>query len=305
MKISKRIVALVLTLVMVGTIFIGCEKRDQGTDEDTSSSSSSSKDTSTSEKTESIETLIPDFTENVAQRKEENDDTVGWLQVPYLSVDDVVVWSNRDNYYYERRNFHEQYDFNGLYYADFRSAFDSEEYDGSKDTLPNNVVIYGHAMVDDPEDDRYSIKFGPLHDFRDPEFAAEVPYLFFSTQEGNYAYEIFANFVINADNGEVPYNDPTISTEDYYKMITEDILPRSILDYDVEIQPEDKYITLSTCIYQLPGSDELLPYPNWYRYVIMGRLVTDVEAPAKEEVSVTENTDILIDPNGPMTSASK
>lgn len=304
---KKRIVAWLLAMVFVVGAFAGCEKRKPGDDESGSPSSTPSSIETEVDDKETVSQVIPKLTEQVAERLEENKDTVGWLQVPLTSLDEVVVWNSESNKYYERKDFYKNYDFNGVFYADRRSPFFKDKgYDGSADSLPVNTVIYGHALTDNPEKDTYKIKMGPLHDFRDPTFASEVPYVFYSTETENFAFEVFAVFVANADNSAIPYNRPDLPAEEFIKIVEDEVLPRSLYNYDVKLNPEDKFITLSTCIYRLPGHEDEpeMPYPNNYRYAIMGRLVSPDE-PLKLTSGLKVNEDMLVDPAGIMDSAKK
>jgi hypothetical protein len=178
-------------------------------------------------------------------------------------------------------------------YADYRSVFK----DGAASNIGYNTVIYGHAMTDDSTRDNYDIFFGPLHDLRDEEKAKDMPYIFFTTEKENLAYEvIFAGFV-NITTQTAPYNTTDFYTQaEYAKFVREEMLDRSIFDYDVEIKDTDKFLTLSTCGYNLPDGTQT-NYPNtYYRYVVMGRLVGPDE-PLKKEASLKPNTDMVQDDN--------
>lgn len=297
MHFSKKISALLLVLTLSVSIFAGCSDREPAASEESSSSSStSSSSTSEPEETgEPVSSITPDFSELITEAHEQNEDSIGWLQVPGTGIEDVVLFKPDDktNEFYLRLDFNKNYSFNGVYYADMRSTFG----DGSRNELGMNTCIYGHAITDDPESEKYDIKFGPLHDFRDPDLAKNMPYLFFSTEKENMAFEVFAVFVSNADNLSVPYNRNDVPQEEFVEMVREEILPRSKYDYDVEIQDDDKFLTLSTCIYTLDNGVQT-GYPNtFYRLGIMGRLV-DPDEPLKEEAVFTENEDVIIDATG-------
>lgn len=295
MKKCKTLLTLLIAIVMITSVMSGCKSRDAAEDSPSAVSSGSNSKSSSSkpapgEKT--VSNITPDLIKYVTEKKGENADTVGWVQVPELTIDDVVVMST-DNKYYLRRNFEKKDEFNGVLFADFRSEFG----DGTAAQLGTNTCIYGHAMTDDKTDSKYDIFFGHLHDLRDPEIAKTVPYMFFSTEKENLAFEIFAVFVANGDNGQVPYNRNDIPQADFVKMVKEEVLPRSIYNYDVEIKDDDKFLTLSTCIYTLPNGTPT-NYPNTYmRYAVMGRLVNADDA-VKTEATFEINNEPLIDPDG-------
>ena len=297
MKLQKKCISLLLVVVVLTSIFSGCKGRGEDNKPGTSSSSSSSSSSSAPATEGSVASITPNFLEQIAGMKEENEDTVGWLQVPGTTINDVVVCNFESNQFYHRRNFQKEYDFNGIYYADRRSTFG----DGSREQLGVNTCIYGHAMTDDEENEKYNILFAPLPDFRYEEMAKDMPYIFFSTEKENLAFEVFAVFIANTDNADIPYNRNDIEQKEFVKMVKEQVLPRSLYDYDVEIKDDDKFITLSTCIYKLPDGTPTHYPDTYYRYAIMGRLV-GADEPLKEKASLTVNEDVLIEPDGKLHS---
>lgn len=241
-----------------------------------------------------VASVTPDNGVNLEACIEENADTVGWLIVPGTEINDVVVQKPDDptNLYYKRRDFQQNDHFDGCYYADYRAAFG----DGSREQLGVNACIYGHSMTDDPEDERYSVKFAQLHDLRDPEKAKKMPYIYFSTPTEDMVFEIFAVFLANCDNTALPYNANPPAGE-FVKMIKEEVYPRSYYKYDVDISEKDKFLTLSTCIYLLEDGTEVNWKNTYYRYAVMARLV-EPDAPLKTEAAFTVNENRLVDPDG-------
>jgi sortase B len=292
LKLHKRILPVLLAAVLAAAAFAGCGGQGEG---DVSGGSGNT--ASGSIVTGTVEDNTPDFTEAVREMKEENADTVGWLYVLNTDIEDVVVCNTEDNKYYYRLNFYKEPEFNGVYWADRRSVFG----DGTREQIGVNTCIYGHAMTDNPASERYDVKFGPLHDFRDPQRAKEFPYIFFSTESEKLCYEVFAVFTVNSDNRDVPYNYEPEDPLSFVQMVREQILPRSKYNYNVEIEDDDKFITLSTCIYTLDDGT-VTGYPDTYiRYVIMGRLC-DPDEPMKGEADFTLNENPLVDPDGAMAS---
>lgn len=296
---TKKILSILLAIVFAFSVASGCKSRDEGT-ESSSSTSSKSSSSSTSSKPEekvedTIEAHLPGMVEVVNEMKKENADTVGWFQISQLGIGDVVVChtGSEKNEYYRRKNFKKEDSFNGVLYADFRSVFG----DGSVEQLGMNTCIYGHAMADIRGEKNYDVFFGPLHDFRDPDIAKTIPYIYYTTEKGDLAFEVFAVFITNTYNPAMPYNRTDMPEEDFHKMINEQVLPRSLYNYDVEIKPGDKFLTLSTCIYNLPNGSTV-SYPNTYmRYGIMAKLV-DSKQEYKKEASFTVNEHPVLDADG-------
>jgi sortase B len=300
MQFVKKGSTLLLTLLLLVTIFAGCNTRDAAGDSSATSATSATSKPSSSQATEPsksegdpVSTVTPKLTEQVVEfAAEVNDETVGWLRVPGTNIDDAVVQNPDDatNLYYERLNYDLSYSFNGVYWADFRGVFG----DGSREQLGVSTCIYGHALTDVKTKDTYNVKFAQLHNFRDEQFAKENPYIYFSTGKEDMAFEIIAVFTANVSNPAMVYNGNTDKAADYVKMIEEEIFPRSKYNYNVELSEDDKFITLSTCIYTLDNGF-VTEYPDTYfRYVIMGRLV-DADEPLKEEADFMLNPNVLVD----------
>ena len=201
-----------------------------------------------------------------------NSDTVGWLLVPDTTVNDVIVWYPGDyNEYYLRRNFEKRYHWDGIYFADFRSNFD-----GTRDGLAQNTVIYGHSMEDDPNGPLFS----QLKKYLDEDFAREHPYIQFSTLHDDMVWEVFA---VLYSSTSFYYNTPVFSDSQQFESIVGGSIKRSVYTYDTQVTADDKILTLSTCCYNVVRT-----YPNNYRYVIMAKLVDETK-PLKEEASFVKN----------------
>ena len=196
------------------------------------SGSTSGSDSSNSEGTASTGNVQKDMLTKMAAFAQKNEDTVGWLTVPGTTIDEVVVQAP-DNDYYLRRNNMKQSDFNGCYYADYRTNL------GARKDLSKNVVIYGHSMDDNPDGARFS----QLKKYLDIEYCKQNPYLYFSTPEAELTWQIFAVYYtdINFD-----YIDPNPDAAKFTNMVSE-MKQRSQFVFDVDVSASDTILTLSTC----------------------------------------------------------
>ncbi len=224
---------------------------------------------------------IPNLLPKIAEADSRNSDTVGWIQIPNTTIDDVVVYyddsaSSQRNSYYLRKNFEKRYSFDGIYFGDYRCTFD-----GTAPGLQRNTVIYGHSMTDDYNGKllnqlkKYDNRLNPEGE----QFAKDNPYIFFSLEKENRAWEIFAIFDATVN---LPYNKPTANDQEFADIISE-AQKRSIYVYDTEVTAQDKILTISTCTYKYDKN-----YPNNYRYVVMAKLVED-GAPLKQTTTFTVN----------------
>lgn len=301
-KVNKRrVLALILSVVIVLSI-TACSGRPEQASDGASVSSVSSNASSTSSSggagrmfanplpipsKASTKGVVDTGFMSIAQEKHEiNSDTVGWLNVPGTSIDDVIVWYPGDyelllagkEAYYLRRDFDKVVNPGtnnatrfGTYYADFECSFN-----GGWQGLSRNTTIYGHSMTDNPEDKAFS----QLKKLLDEDFAKKTPYIYFSTTDEDLAWEIFAVFYTKID---LEYILPNMTDEQFKEIVIDGVLPRSIYNYDGEVTKDDKILTLSTCCYGFTSS-----YPNDYRYVVMAKLVPTGKA-TKTEAVFTKN----------------
>ena len=225
----------------------------------------------------SLQDAMPNLIPKVLEKNEQNSDTVGWLQVPNTNINDVVVQSPTDtnnvNAFYLRRDFDKRQNDNGTYFVDYRSGMGP-----TRDSLSRNTIIYGHSMSDNVN----GSLMDQLKRFRsDIEFAEANPYLFFSLEEENLMWEIFAVFDTGID---FHYNNPNPTADEFAELVSE-AERRSYYSYDVQVTAGDKIITLSTCTYNITSV-----YPNDYRFVVMARLVAPDEV-IRETAPLVVNAD--------------
>lgn len=220
--------------------------------------------------------IIPlnDLTGFASEKKAENEDVVGWLTVDGTTINDPVLHRDDDvDFYYLRRDFYGNYSFDGSYFTATGCQFD-----GGREGLSLNTIIYGHSYSDDSN----GTLFSQLKKYNDTNYALENPYLYFSTTDENMAWEVFAVYTTNTN---LYYYNPN-PNEEQMTTVLEGARSRSIYNYEVDVTPEDYVLTLSTCVYQANGSK--LSYPNDYRYVIMAKLIDPTE-PLKENATFEVN----------------
>lgn len=188
-----------------------------------------------------------DFTELL----NECPDIVGWIYSEGTPINYPIVRHATDNpvtadYYYLYRDIHGDYSGNGTPFLDVNCSPDLSNY---------NSIVYGHHMKD-------GSMFASLDNYRgaDGTFFAEHPYMYLNTPTQNYRIELFAGYVTNADSSTYTLSFPDDSS---FLLYCEEMRANSNFKSDVQLQPGDRIITLSTCSYE------------WYdaRYVVQGKLV--------------------------------
>ena len=159
-----------------------------------------------------------------------NEDVVGKLIVNNTNVDYPVVQA-KDNDYYLDHNNNKEKNANGWIYLDFRN---------DAMNLDKNNIIYGHNMY-------YSgVMFGTLHKTYNSNWYTnpENQIITYDTLYEDMQFKIFSIYKVPDTNDylKVFFDDDTDFLE-FADMITK----RSIYDFNVPINADDKIITLSTC----------------------------------------------------------
>lgn len=208
--------------------------------------------------------------------KQYYDDVVGWLRIPNSNINTPILQrAEKVNDYYLSHNIKGQLDKNGSNFADRRCDFST----GKREDLSWNTVLYGHSWTDNLN----GSLFDQIKRFRNVEYAKSQPYIYFSTTEENMAWEVFA--VFDADIN-LPYNRPDLEGKQREQLLNI-VKSLSIYDYGIELKPDDKILTLSTCTYQVAGFPKQ-KHPTDFRYVVMARLVPKGQA-TKTSASFTIN----------------
>lgn len=190
-----------------------------------------------------------------------NDDTIGWIRIPNTNVDYPVVYkAGVENYaYYESKGYDKQYSKDGVIWADYECTFPE---------LSQNTTLYGHNWhnIYTPRTQANmqanDLMFSLVMSYNYTDFAQENPFVYFSTTEQDYVFQVFASYYTDLNFG---YNYAQMSQEDFQKVIAE-AKAKSLSNYNVPVTSEDKIVTLSTCT-RVHGNT------NNQRFVVMAKLV--------------------------------
>ena len=160
--------------------------------------------------------------------KEINSDFVGYLIVPGTDISQTVV-KGINNDYYLYHNFYKEYDVAGWIFADFEDKMDGTD---------KNIVIYGHNM-------KTGTMFGTLKNVLTDEWRSDInnKYITFVTEDETILYEIFSIYIIESEDY---YRKVTFKKDEFNEFIAK-IKSRSLYNYDVDVNEDDKILTLSTC----------------------------------------------------------
>lgn len=171
----------------------------------------------------------------------ENNDFMGWLKVKDTPIDGPVMFTPDDPQHYLRKNFYGEYDIAGMFFIDFRCKLDPLEH------VSTDTIIYGHRMKNDT-------MFGPLKEYKDPEYCETHRDVTFDTMYRPGKYKIFASFLSEASDAHPDvfkyYDFIEAENEQELRDYLDNIKELSIY-YDEAEEPEfgDEILTLSTCDY--------------------------------------------------------
>jgi len=211
-----------------------------------------------------------------------NNELVGWLSIPGTELDTAVTQCG-DNNKYIKYDYYNQYtsDMTGYNYGNLFL-----DYRCINNGLSKNMVIFGHTTgraTGIPKQ-----VYRSLYDYKDMNHFIKNPIIKYSTLYGEYTYKICAVFLSTTqrkdDNGYMfNYIYPDMADENMVGYINQ-VRERMLYETGVTLEPTDKIITLSTCIYDYGASVDT-------RLVVIGRLLHEGESEAIDASLVKDNPD--------------
>lgn len=172
-----------------------------------------------------------------------SDYVVGWLYLPDTVINYPVA-QYRDNEYFLDRFIDGKVQVGGTLFVDCSCPGD---FSGQ------NSVIYGHNMRD-------GSMFACLDDFGEQEFYNAHPVIYLSTPTCDYRIEVFSAFTTSAVSYVYTTFFPYASSFDDHISA---LRYMSEIKSEVEVGPDDRIVTLSTCAYSFDDA----------RFVVIGKLV--------------------------------
>ena len=226
----------------------------------------------------------------------QNPDIVGWVKLgsdkdPIVNINYPVMQA-ADNDYYLTHNFLKENTQRGAIFADYRNKFENGK-------LSGNTILYGHNMWNgNTMFAKLSRYYSPNY-VTDPQAYKDDPLLFykehptvtFNTLYENAEWKVFACVLFNTQEelGEVyPYlNYREFRNQNAFNEFILDIMDRSVLWTDVDLQYGDELLTLSTCHY--PYTKEVADT----RVAVFARKVRDGESADVDVSKAVRNPDPL------------
>lgn len=203
---------------------------------------------------------------------EKNDDFVGWIKIDDTHIDYPVVQTDNNDYYLNH-NFEKKQEGRGSIFMD--ASCNSE-------TLDKNTVIHGHNWLD-------KTMFSELTKYNEFDFYKKHPVIEFNTKTAMHKWKIISVFITTGlkeeDNGYLfNYVYPNMQGENYEGYMKE-LKTRSLYDTGVDVNQNDKFLTLSTCTREVDTKN----YRTDCRIVIVARLVRPGEEVTVDTSLAKEN----------------
>lgn len=183
---------------------------------------------------------------SMAYLKSVNPETVGWIQITGTNINYPVV-QHSDNDYYLTHDFNMQESRSGSIMLDYACKIAPEGNSA-------NLVLYGHHMAAGTFFANLRTYWDSIYDQNDPMYYyKEHPIINFNTLYEEAQWKIFAIGLYNTEEqyGEVyDYNNiHDFANAEAFNDYIIDIMDRSDIFTDVDVQYGDELLTLSTCVW--------------------------------------------------------
>lgn len=203
--------------------------------------SSPPSDSQSEEEQQVLQPPQPVMLPECAVLRKENKDVIGWLNLGNELLSTPIL--QRDNEYYLTHDFYHKESKHGQVFMDERNSIDFTN---------DNTILYGHNIPSDHS------MFYVLTNYKKTEFVAEHPVIEVSSLYRKYQYTVAGVYLAStkpehgADFDYINYLNFSSKTskEQYF----EQIKSRSLIDTGVDLQLDDKLLTLSTCSYEFDGA---------------------------------------------------
>ena len=161
--------------------------------------------------------------------KEINPDVQAWIRFENPEKISYPVVAGIDNDKYLHKTFEGQYNASGTLFTDMDNAGDFND---------RNTFIHGHNM-------KNGSMFGQLRKYQEQKFCEENPYFYIYTPDGReMKYQVFAVCIVKdtSDSFKKWYED-----DSEFMAYVENERRMSLYSTDIEIEADNKIVTLSTC----------------------------------------------------------
>lgn len=185
--------------------------------------------TTTKKKSNYVSSYYTNFEQVFETLLKKNNDTVGWIQINNTKVNYPVVQADSNSYYLNRDYFKKKNSM-GWIFMDYRNNIEN---------LDRNTIIYGHNI-------KQGIMFGTIKNMMNKSWYSNAnnQLITFNTLNKNMKWKIFSLYQINETED---YLKTEFESDDDYMNFLNMLKNRSKNNFNVELTPESKILTLSTC----------------------------------------------------------
>ncbi len=172
---------------------------------------------------------IPLMNVNLVELKKINPDTKGWVQVRGTNINFPFVQSSNNDFYLTH-SFDKGRNQAGWVFLDYRNDINN---------LNKNSILYAHGRVG-------GTMFGTLKNIIESNWFDDKDnrIVRLSTDRENTLWQVFSVYRIKTTND---YLQTSFSNKADHQSFLDMINSRSALDFNINLDPEDKILTLSTC----------------------------------------------------------
>ncbi len=189
--------------------------------------------------------------------KSKNNDYAFWLASNNEEIS-LPVCTSSDNIFYLNHNFLKKKNNNGTLFVDKKCNLE--------EGVPRNLIVYGKNLNN-------GNMLSDLIKYETLSYLNDNNSFIIDNGSENLTYQIFAILITNAkkddDNGYVfPFTKSNFSSTEDFENWANELKNRSIIKTDIEINFNDKFLTLSTNYNAFENA----------RFVVMAKQVTDVQS---------------------------
>lgn len=166
---------------------------------------------------------------NFDNLKNINLDTVGWIKVNGTKINYPFVHTT-NNEYYLKHTFDKTSNKKGWVFLDFRNDIDN---------LSRNNILYAHGLVNNQ-------MFGSMRKVIKPSWYNNKNnhIITIATPNGNQKWEVFSTYTIEPESY---YITTDFQSNEEFETFINVLKQRSVYDYSVDVNINDKILTLSSC----------------------------------------------------------
>lgn len=171
------------------------------------------------------------------------EDYRGWIKINNTNIDYSIV-QGKDNSFYLDKDINKNYLSSGYIFMNYlNNGFNDE-----------NTILFGHHM-------RNKTMFAQLEKYKEKEFFQNDNDIKIEVENDKVlTYKVFSVYVTDANDNYIKTN---FDNKSEYKEFLDKIKNKSIYKSDINVDENDKIITLSTCSYEF----------NDARMVVHGKLL--------------------------------